>query len=198
MSEPRLESLLRHARRARSAQDGHSVADAELLQRFVRQRDEAAFELLLRRHERMVFGVCLRFMRDATEAEDVFQATFLTLVCKAHTIARGQSVAAWLHRVACRAARRGSVEALSRAARRLRDARLDLSPAAAEQLKCREDYLEFAKLIEFMVQRDAMPPCEGDLPRLSMEDYEIAQLARLDAEIDLLRARRKAQPPGPK
>src|SRR5262245_44802836 len=130
MGNRRLETVLQRVRHTWVAQAANDVTDAELLRRFVQQRDAAAFELLLRRHERMVFDVCRRLMRDVTDAEDVFQATFLTLVCKAHTIARGQSVAAWLHRVACRAARR----AAALRARRLTVERptADLPAVAAE------------------------------------------------------------------
>src|SRR5262245_51135925 len=110
MGNRRLETVLQWVRHTRIAQAVNDVSNAEVLHRFVQQRDAAAFELLLRRHERMVFGVCRHLMRDVTDAEDVFQTTFLTLVCKAHSIARGASVAAWLHRVACRAARRAAAQ----------------------------------------------------------------------------------------
>lgn len=108
MGNRRFEAVLQRVRDTWVAQAVNDVTDADLLRRFVQQRDAAAFELLLRRHERMVFGVCRHLMQDVTDAEDVFQATFLTLVRKAHSIARGQSVAAWLHQVACRAARRAA------------------------------------------------------------------------------------------
>src|SRR5262245_46354265 len=115
MTNSRFQTVLQHLRRTMCAQVSDGVPDAELLQRFVTQRDEAAFELLVWRHERMVLGVCRRFLHDPTDAEDAFQATFLTLVCKAGSIARGQSLAAWLHKVACRVALRA---ARSRARRR--------------------------------------------------------------------------------
>src|SRR5262249_1297020 len=70
-------------------------ADAELLRRWVRGRDEAAFELLVWRHGRLVLSVCRRLLRDARDVEDAFQATFLVLVRKAPAIARRQAVAAW-------------------------------------------------------------------------------------------------------
>jgi RNA polymerase sigma factor (sigma-70 family) len=115
MGNSRFQTVLQHLRRTTCAQVSEGVADAELLQRFVRERDEAAFELLVWRHERMVLGVCRRFLHDPADAEDAFQATFLALVCKAGSITQGQSLAAWLHKVACRAALRA---ARSRARRR--------------------------------------------------------------------------------
>jgi RNA polymerase sigma factor (sigma-70 family) len=93
------------------------LGDEELLERFLARRDEAgeeAFAELVRRHGPMVLGACRRVLRDAHEAEDVFQATFLVLARKAAAVMRGESVASWLHCVAVRTAK----EALLRAARR--------------------------------------------------------------------------------
>src|SRR4051794_14253032 len=80
---------------------GHEgVADAALLERFARDRDEAAFELLLRRHGPMVLAACRRLLGDEDDAEDAFQAAFLALARKAGSLARREAVAAWLYRVA--------------------------------------------------------------------------------------------------
>jgi RNA polymerase sigma factor (sigma-70 family) len=93
------------------------LGDEELLERFLARRDgaaEEAFAELVRRHGPMVFGACRRVLRDAHEAEDVFQATFLVLARKAAAVVRREKVASWLHCVAVRTAK----EALLRAARR--------------------------------------------------------------------------------
>jgi RND family efflux transporter MFP subunit len=78
--------------------------DGQLLDRYVGQRDEAAFELLLWRHGTMVLNVCRRVLDDQHDAEDAFQATFLAFVRKARSIVRREAVAAWLYRVAFRVA----------------------------------------------------------------------------------------------
>src|SRR5262245_41329908 len=91
------------------------LGDGDLVERWARHRDEAAFELIVWRHGRLVLSVCRRLLRHAADVEDAFQATFLVLVRKARSIARGQALASWLHTVATRIA-------LQLRQRRLRDA----------------------------------------------------------------------------
>ncbi len=82
------------------------LTDRHLLERFVRNQDQAAFAALVQRHGPMVLGVCRRLLYDAHEAEDAFQATFLVLVHKARSIGRPDSLGPWLHGVAYRTAAR--------------------------------------------------------------------------------------------
>src|SRR5579883_3508355 len=96
-------------RRVQPPGDVGPRSDADLLDRFARTGDEAAFELLLWRHARLVMGVCRRTLRDEHLAEDTFQATFLILARKAGSVRRSGSVAGWLHRVARRVAARAAV-----------------------------------------------------------------------------------------
>src|SRR4051795_9084100 len=80
--------------------DPGGTSDAHLLHRFVSQRDEAAFELLIRRHGPMVLGVCRRVLKDGHDAEDAFQATLLVLAKKAASICNRVSLGGWLYQVA--------------------------------------------------------------------------------------------------
>ncbi|HVS38768.1 MAG TPA: DUF6263 family protein [Gemmataceae bacterium] len=99
---------LRHVAGAPSAAD---VSDAHLLERFVQTRDRTAFELLVWRHGAMVLNVCRRVLRREHDAEDAFQAAFLTLVRKAGAIGNGASVGGWLYQVAYRIALRARAAA---------------------------------------------------------------------------------------
>jgi RNA polymerase sigma factor (sigma-70 family) len=80
------------------------LPDAELVRRYADRHDEAAFEVLVWRHGPMVWAACRRVLRQHQDAEDAFQATFLTLARSARTRGTGQAVAGWLYRVAVNAA----------------------------------------------------------------------------------------------
>jgi RND family efflux transporter MFP subunit len=108
--------LLGRLRGAAARADG-GPSDAQLLERFVRDRDGAAFELLVWRHQGLVFGVCRRILQDSHDAEDAFQAAFLTLARKARAIVRRDAVAGWLYRVAYRVALSARRARLRRAGR---------------------------------------------------------------------------------
>jgi RNA polymerase sigma factor (sigma-70 family) len=105
-----LKTLLRGLRRLTPSGAGLETPDGELLERFVRERDGDAFAELVGRHGTLVLGVCRRFLGDTPDADDAFQAAFLVLVRKAHTLGNHASLAGWLHGVArwtALAARRG-------------------------------------------------------------------------------------------
>ncbi len=96
--------LVHFLQRLSGSETAQGTSDAELLDRYVRSRDQAAIELLVWRHSVLVFNVCRRILPSHHDAEDAFQATFLALVRKAHAILRRGSVASWLYKVAYRVA----------------------------------------------------------------------------------------------
>jgi len=96
----RLGPALRQVCQRLGTQAADECPDDQLLARFVAEREEAAFAALVQRHGPLVLGVCRRVLSDVHDAEDAFQAVFLTLARKAHAIRRHQALGSWLYRVA--------------------------------------------------------------------------------------------------
>ena len=97
-----MNQLLRYLRAASPAPAPAEAPDRELLARFARARDAAAFAALVARHGPAVWDACRRLLDREHDAEDAFQAVFLTLARKAGAV--GDSLPAWLHGVARRVA----------------------------------------------------------------------------------------------
>ena len=112
--------------------EGAGLTDGELLESFVRQRDDAALAALVRRHGPMVWGVCRRLLRCHHDAEDAFQATFLVLVRKATTIQPMEMVGNWLYGVAHQTAVKARAISAKRSAREKQMAEM-LEPEMAQQ-----------------------------------------------------------------
>lgn len=93
-----------------------TLTDSELLNRWSKDRDEAAFAAIVRRHAGLVQGVCHRTLGDADRAADAAQAVFLLLSQKAARISAEPSLAGWLFVAARHAARN-----VARGERRRRD-----------------------------------------------------------------------------
>ncbi|MGE3807450.1 MAG: sigma-70 family RNA polymerase sigma factor [Gemmataceae bacterium] len=103
----------------------HPGEDQDLVERFLAQRDEQAFQLLVERYGPLVLSVCRRQLNDSADADDAFQATFLVLARKAEAIRQRCLIGPWLCGVAYRIARR------------LRETR---RPVAVADLNCAEPH----------------------------------------------------------
>jgi RNA polymerase sigma factor (sigma-70 family) len=137
MSDRHQRTLMRCLRRVARLPGCGALPDGLLLERFVRERDEAAFELLLWRHGPMVLNLCRRLLRHEQDAEDAFQATFLVFVRKAGSVSKREGVGGWLYRVAYRVALRAQAAAVRRA-RRERPAVDVMAPEPADGVEQRD------------------------------------------------------------
>src|SRR5262245_19795496 len=106
MSSETTEIIIEESRRAALPPELAQLCDGELLSAFIENQDQAAFAALVQLHGPMVYGVCRRIVGSHHDAEDAFQAAFLALAREAGSIARRETLANWLYRVAYRIALR--------------------------------------------------------------------------------------------
>ena len=114
MTGPRPRSLPRQIHTLFAAGTFSGLSDRQLLEHFLAGDDpvsEMAFAVLVERHGPMVLGVCRRILVDSHLAEDAFQATFLVLVERAHSVRVEGSLGKWLFGVATRVATHARREA---------------------------------------------------------------------------------------
>ena len=65
--------------------------------------DEAALDELVRRYRRRVFGICMAYFGNASDAEDAAQEAFVALVRKASTFTGAAAFSTWMYRVSTNA-----------------------------------------------------------------------------------------------
>ena len=82
------------------------------------------------RHGPLVWSVCRSILTDPHDVEDAFQASFLILVRKAHSLWVDDSLCGWLYRVSYRVAQE---------ARTQRDRRRRREQAVAERVAVAEE-----------------------------------------------------------
>jgi RNA polymerase sigma factor (sigma-70 family) len=114
-----LSRLIQTIRQASICTDLGDLTDGQLLESYVRSRQEAAFAALVHRHGPMVWGVCRRLLWSHHDVEDAFQATFLVLVRKATSIAHREKLANWLYGVAHQTALKARAKTTRRQTREL-------------------------------------------------------------------------------
>src|SRR5215469_12343087 len=126
MPTSQMSEVLQHLRSAALLPEGADLTDGQLLDRFVRRREPAALEALVRRHGPMVWGTVRRALADHHDAEDAFQATFLVLARRAASIRA--NVGNWLYGVAHKTALKARA---TRAKRRGRERPMTEAPEPA-------------------------------------------------------------------
>jgi RNA polymerase sigma factor (sigma-70 family) len=58
----------------------HHITDAELLQRYLRTDDAEWLGILLQRYTLLLLGVCMKYLKNETEARDSVQQIFLKVI----------------------------------------------------------------------------------------------------------------------
>jgi RNA polymerase sigma-70 factor (ECF subfamily) len=83
-----------------SAFQTETVTDEDLIRKVQDHDDDIAFETLVHRYEKELYGYLRRYLGDAQQAEDVFQATFLRVHQKSDQFADGSRFRPWLYAIA--------------------------------------------------------------------------------------------------
>lgn len=125
-----------------------TVADADLMEQFVKHNESTAFCEIVRRHGPMVLGVCRRILHHHHDAEDAFQAVFLVLAQKAETVSPRHQLPAWLYGVATRTAMKARSILHQQ---RLREASLSDDPVSSSEPD--HDRTELTSLLDEELQR---------------------------------------------
>jgi RNA polymerase sigma-70 factor, ECF subfamily len=79
-------------------QTAEGLSEKDLI-RQAQQGDATAFEYLYKTHCKRVYSLCLRMIKNPTEAEDLTQQAFLQLFRKIGTFRGDSGLATWLHKV---------------------------------------------------------------------------------------------------
>jgi RNA polymerase sigma factor (sigma-70 family) len=127
LTSTELRRVVRQLRQTAEMRQRDAVSAADLLERFQADGDPEAFETIMWRFGPGVLSACRKVLSSAADVEDVFQATFVTLLRQARTIRRREALGAWLAGVAHRLA----LQALTATTRRQR-AEQHLRPTATE------------------------------------------------------------------
>ena len=121
--------------------------------------DRAALRIVYQDTSAKLFGVCLRILKDRSEAEDVLQDVYVTVWSKAGSFDPGRaSPITWLVTIA----RNRSIDRLraSTVSRRMApieeaEAVSDPAPAAAERVELAQQYQRLAGCLEELEERQA-------------------------------------------
>jgi RNA polymerase sigma-70 factor, ECF subfamily len=74
-------------------------SDEELVKSLVESRDQEAFNEIVNRYGDKIYRTALRITRNPSDAEDVLQEVFITLIEKLYTFCRKSKFSTWLYRV---------------------------------------------------------------------------------------------------
>jgi RNA polymerase sigma-70 factor (ECF subfamily) len=83
---------------SRSEDSNCDLPEANIIRR-AQHGDRAAFESIYRLHCRRIYALCLRMVRDPTEAEDLTHEAFLLVFRKIQTFRNESAFSTWLHRL---------------------------------------------------------------------------------------------------
>ncbi|MGB9642657.1 MAG: RNA polymerase sigma factor [Candidatus Ratteibacteria bacterium] len=78
----------------------NEFGDETLVRRVQKENDMYAFEILVKRYQHKVYGICFRFMGEHHEAFDCAQDTFIKIYQKIRSFKHLSSFGTWVYRIA--------------------------------------------------------------------------------------------------
>ena len=169
--------------------------DDQLLDRFLATRDGAAFEALMARHGPMVLRVCRAVLRNPSDAEDAFQATFLVLVRKARTLRGRANLGGWLHLVAYRVAIQANAAAARRRVQERRAGEMSALTSSHDPVIPDELLPALHEEIARLPERSAWPSCSATCKGSPGPGRRVAAIERAHLATSAGRGSRAAQGP---
>lgn len=148
-----------------------NTSDSELISMFL-EGDSAAFDTLVRRYERAVFGFILGMVQDETQANDIFQDTFIRIMQALPQYTERGKFASWSLGIA----RNLSLDALRR--RRLETGLFKRQrPGLGEDEECAENVADpGAGPAELVEREDWLERMREALAKLPVEQREVVYL----------------------
>lgn len=80
-----------------------NLADEKLIELYISQNDESAFEEIINRYADRIYAIAFRITHDHQSSEEVLQNVFLTLTRKIDTFRSEAKFSSWVYRVAVNA-----------------------------------------------------------------------------------------------
>ena len=80
--------------------DREAFSDEELVKLFLRSDDADVFNELVNRYANKIYGLALRITHKPSDAEEVLQDVFLTILKKLNTFREASKFSTWLYRIA--------------------------------------------------------------------------------------------------
>ena len=148
--------------------------DNEKLIRQCQKRSKKAFDELYKTYSPIIFGICLRYTRNKTEAEDLLQNCFLKILNKIDDYEFKGSFEGWMRKIFVN-------EALM--ALRKNDAlryadKIDNIPAAF-MMESREDAVSRMGAKELTALIESMPPGYRAVFNLTIDGFQHDEIARM-------------------
>ncbi len=100
LTDGRQQTSIKAERQSHREQSEHVLTDEQLFTEYRKSGNEQQFAELIGRYERELFSYLRRYLGNAAQAEDAFQATFMQVHLKGHMFDGSRRFRPWLYTIA--------------------------------------------------------------------------------------------------